>query len=134
MKLERVSKTGFERAWLQPRRTGSPILAALAAVGIPKDTTRAFLKQALTMQRCAALLLLVIALSGPAFGQGCAMCWSSANGSGDESGKRAMSRAVTMLLVPTLGLMAGFVGLAVRYNRRRAAAVEEDEQEHHLED
>jgi hypothetical protein len=83
----------------------------------------------LVMKRCAALLLLLVALTGPAYGQGCAMCWSSANGAGDEGGGRALNRAVTMLLLPTLGLMAGFVGLAVRYNRRREADSEEDSAE-----
>jgi hypothetical protein len=62
-------------------------------------------------------LLLALA-TAPAFGQGCAMCWSSANAA-DSTGRQALNRAVTMLLVPTLGLMAGFVGLTVHYNRKR---------------
>ncbi|MGE0405967.1 MAG: hypothetical protein AB7O65_06690 [Candidatus Korobacteraceae bacterium] len=70
------------------------------------------------MRRMLSILALGMALSSsPAFGQGCAMCWTSANGA-DSGGKRALNRAVTMLLVPTLGLMAGFVVLAVRYGKR----------------
>jgi hypothetical protein len=70
-----------------------------------------------------SLTLLLALASVPAFGQGCAMCWSSANAAG-ERGKQALNNAVTMLLVPTLGLMAGFVALTVRYSRQ-----EEDEED-----
>jgi heme/copper-type cytochrome/quinol oxidase subunit 2 len=71
------------------------------------------------MKRLLCSLALLMALgSAPAFGQGCAMCWSSANAAG-ERGKQALNNAVTMLLVPTLGFMAGFVVLTVRYSRQR---------------
>ena len=52
------------------------------------------------------------------------MCWTSANAA-NSRGKQALNRAITMLLVPTLGLMAGFVGLTVRYNRQRRNELDE---------
>jgi hypothetical protein len=71
-----------------------------------------------TMKRLLCVLTLLVALgSAPAFGQGCAMCWTSANAS-SQRGKIALNRGITLMLVPTLGLLAGFVGLTVVYNRK----------------
>ena len=66
---------------------------------------------------CSIVLLLMLAVA-PAFGQGCAMCYSSAKGA-SAKGQKALSRAVLVLLVPTLSLMAGIVGIGYSYSRKR---------------
>ena len=65
------------------------------------------------------LLSLVVALAAwavPTFGQGCAMCYSSAAGAGEKS-QLALNHAVLVLLVPAVTLLAGFVGIAFAYRR-----------------
>ncbi len=69
------------------------------------------------LQRYAFVLLLMLALSAPALGQGCAMCSSSADATG-EKGRKVLTRAVAVLLFPTLGMMALIVGAAFRYRNR----------------
>jgi hypothetical protein len=65
------------------------------------------------------LLFLVMTLGTvPARAQGCAMCYSSAK-SASKDGQRALSKAVIVLLVPPVGLMAFGVGFAFRYGKRR---------------
>ena len=65
------------------------------------------------------LLFLVLTLGTvPALAQGCAMCYSSAK-SASKDGQRALSKAVIVLLVPPVGLMAFGVGFAFRYGQRR---------------
>lgn len=54
----------------------------------------------------------------PAFGQGCAMCYSAASGSGKD-GLRAINRGVVVLLAPPLGFMVLGAGWAFRYSRKR---------------
>jgi hypothetical protein len=69
--------------------------------------------------RWLPLLFLVLTLgTAPAFAQGCAMCYSSAK-SASKDGQRALSKAVLVLLVPPVGLMAFGVGFAFRYGKRR---------------
>ena len=81
------------------------------------------------MKRLLLIALLYAAVATlPAFGQGCAMCWNSATGA-DERGKSALSRAVTVLLVPPLGLMAGIAGLSIRYAKRRDGDLEKEDLE-----
>ena len=71
------------------------------------------------MTRRSRFLLLALALwCAPAFGQGCAMCYSNAAGA-TKDGQRAISRGVLVLLVPPLGFMSIGVGLAFRYGRKR---------------
>ncbi|HXZ28605.1 MAG TPA: hypothetical protein VEG08_11485 [Terriglobales bacterium] len=59
-----------------------------------------------------ATLLLLFALALPAFGQGCSMCATSAEGA-NQKGQLALSHAVIVLMIPTLGLIAGFAGITV---------------------
>ena len=69
------------------------------------------------LRRYAFVLLLMLALSAPALGQGCSMCSSSADATG-EKGRKVLTRAVAVLLFPTLGMMALIVGAAFRYRNR----------------
>jgi hypothetical protein len=71
--------------------------------------------------RIAAVALGLALWGAPAFGQGCAMCYSSALGAGTK-GQQALSRAVTILLIPPVGMMIGLVGLGALYARRRDRA------------
>jgi hypothetical protein len=69
--------------------------------------------------RLASLALLLASAAAPAFGQGCAMCYSSAAGASHES-QTALNRAVLVLLVPAVTMLVGFVGIAFAYRRERA--------------
>jgi hypothetical protein len=64
----------------------------------------------------SALLLLL--WTAPAFGQGCAMCYSSAAGTSKE-GQHAINRAVMVLLAPPVGFMTIGIGMAFRYGKKR---------------
>lgn len=66
--------------------------------------------------RLYGLILLVALSAAPAFGQGCAMCYTSAKGASD-GGQSALSRAIVTLLIPPVGIMAVLVGVAFRYQR-----------------
>ena len=66
----------------------------------------------------ATLGLFLMLWAAPAFGQGCAMCYSSAAGSTKE-GQNALSRGVLVLLLPPVGFMTLGAGMAVRYSRKR---------------
>jgi len=68
--------------------------------------------------RLARLALLVALWTAPAFGQGCAMCYSSAAGAGEKS-QMALNRAVLVLLIPAVTMLVGFVGMAFMYRRER---------------
>jgi len=56
--------------------------------------------------------------AGPAFGQACAMCYSSAAGAPAE-GQKALRRGVVVLIVPPVGFVTVGLGLAFRYSRKR---------------
>ena len=68
--------------------------------------------------RISHVALLVALWAAPAFGQGCAMCYSSASGT-TLQGKQALSRAVLILLVPPVGLMTFGMAVAFRYGKKR---------------
>ena len=70
------------------------------------------------MRMRLASLILLAATAAPAFGQGCAMCYSSAAGAGHDS-QIALNRAVLVLLVPAVTMLVGFVGMAFVYRRER---------------
>jgi hypothetical protein len=75
------------------------------------------------MKRRAATLVLLLASALPALGQ-CAMCYESATAA-SKKGQQAITRAIGVLLLPTLGMMVGLVTLAVRYK-----GVEERKNDH----
>ena len=62
--------------------------------------------------RLATLGLLLTLWAAPAFAQGCAMCYTSAEGA-SQRGQLALSHAVLALMIATLGLIAGFAGITV---------------------
>jgi heme/copper-type cytochrome/quinol oxidase subunit 2 len=62
----------------------------------------------------------------PAFGQGCAMCYSSATAT-SKDGLRAINKAVLIMMGPTVGFMTiGFVA-AFRYSRKRDEDQDKDQ-------
>ncbi len=75
--------------------------------------------------RLASLVLLVVLGAGPALGQGCAMCYSSAAGT-TKDGQRAISRGVIVLLVPPLGFFGIGMGLALRYGKKRDQDIDQE--------
>jgi len=71
------------------------------------------------MKRQLGLLAFGLLLwAGPAFAQGCAMCYSNATGS-SKDGQRAISRGILVLLIPPVGFMTLGMGLAIRYGNKR---------------
>lgn len=66
----------------------------------------------------AALALVALVSSAPAFSQGCAMCYSTA-AAASKDGQHAISRGVLVLLIPPLGFMTLGIALAFRYSRKR---------------
>ena len=68
--------------------------------------------------KLATLVLFLVLWAGPAFGQGCAMCYSTA-AAASKDGQHAINRAVIVLLVPPVGFMTIGIGMAVRYSKKR---------------
>ena len=75
--------------------------------------------------RLTMLALLIALWAGPAFGQGCAMCYSTAR-SVAKDGQRAINRGVLVLLVPPIGFMTLGVGAALRYGKKRDQDKDQD--------
>lgn len=69
-------------------------------------------------RRFAMLSVFFLLWAAPAFGQGCAMCRSSAEAT-SKDGRKAISKGVVILLVPPLGIMTVGVWMAFRYGKRR---------------
>jgi cytochrome c-type biogenesis protein CcmH/NrfF len=68
--------------------------------------------------RLAIIALALVLWAGPAFAQGCAMCYSTA-AAANKKGQRAINHAVLVLLVPPVGFMTLGIGMAFRYGRKR---------------
>ena len=68
--------------------------------------------------RLAILGFALAMWAAPAFGQGCAMCYSTA-AAASKDGQHAINRAILVLLLPPLGFMTAGVGLALRYGKKR---------------
>ena len=64
-----------------------------------------------------ALALLMFSAM-PALGQGCAMCYSSAEAA-SKGGQKAVEKGVAVLLIPPLSFMTLGLGLAAWYARKR---------------
>lgn len=66
------------------------------------------------MRRKTAALALWFALAAaPAFGQGCAMCYTGANAAGAKA-QKALNRAIGVLMVTTLGMIGGLTVLVIK--------------------
>jgi hypothetical protein len=71
------------------------------------------------MKRILCILTMALGLwAVPAFGQGCAMCYSTA-AAASKDGQKAVNKAILVLLIPPLGFMTAGLGLAFRYGRKR---------------
>jgi hypothetical protein len=64
--------------------------------------------------RSSMFVLALTLWAAPAFAQGCAMCYSSAMGA-SQKGQKALSRAVMVLLLPPVGIMASILAFAFHY-------------------
>lgn len=71
------------------------------------------------MKRTTLTLVMLLGLwAAPAFGQACAMCYSTA-AAASKDGQRAIGRGVVVLVAPPLGVVTLGIGLAFRYSRKR---------------
>jgi len=68
--------------------------------------------------RLAFLTLILLAWTAPAFAQGCAMCYSTAQAN-SKDGQRTLNKAVIVLLIPPAGFMTVGIWMAQRYARKR---------------
>jgi len=79
---------------------------------------RQLTKLATVKLRIAMVVLFFMLWSGPAFAQGCAMCYTTA-AAASKDGQRAINHAVLVLLAPPVGFMTVGMGLVFRYGRKR---------------
>jgi hypothetical protein len=68
--------------------------------------------------RSAILATSLFLWAAPAFGQACAMCYSSAAAASRDS-QKALRKGVAVLIVPPVGLVTLGLGMAFRYGRKR---------------
>jgi hypothetical protein len=60
------------------------------------------------------MTVFLLMFGAPAFGQGCAMCKASAAQAPEET-QRALRRGILVLLLPSLGMVAGLGVLAWKH-------------------
>jgi hypothetical protein len=78
------------------------------------------------MKRRAAAAALWLALAAaPAFGQGCAMCYTGAHAAGEKA-QKALNRAIGVLMATTLGMIGGLALLVFR-NRNSGQELQDHE-------
>jgi hypothetical protein len=70
--------------------------------------------------RLATAAAMFMLWAGPAFGQGCAMCYSTARAVAKD-GQRAISGGVLVMIIPPVGFMTVGFGMAMRYSKKRDA-------------
>lgn len=64
-------------------------------------------------RRTAATALWLALVAAPAFGQGCAMCYTGAHAAGAKA-QKALNRAIGVLMVTTLGMIGGLTVLVIK--------------------
>jgi len=69
-------------------------------------------------RKLAILIAILVGWTAPAWCQGCAMCYSSAQASSIE-GQRAISKGVLVLLIPPAVVMTLGIWMAQRYAQKR---------------
>ena len=67
--------------------------------------------------RLAIVALAFVLWSAPTWAQ-CSMCATSAQAA-DQEGQKALRRGITVLMLPTLGIMITLVGVAYRFRNGR---------------
>ncbi len=70
------------------------------------------------MKRKLATLLLFATLCAPAFGQGCAMCYTGAEAAGAKS-QKALDHGVLILMVTVMSFVGAFAVIAYKYRNPR---------------
>ena len=76
-------------------------------------------------RRLAAVTLWLALAAAPAFGQGCAMCYTGAHAAGAKA-QKALNRAIGILMVTTLGMIGGLAVLVIK-NRNSGQELQNDE-------
>ena len=78
------------------------------------------MRDALIARTCRIVIVLALLLmpAAAALGQGCAMCYSTAQAA-SKDGQRALSRGIVILAIPPLGVVTLGLGLAIRYSKKR---------------
>ena len=72
----------------------------------------------MNVRRILTVLTLLTLPVSYAVGQGCAMCYSTAQAA-SKDGQRALSRGIVILVIPPLGVVTLGLGLAIRYGKKR---------------
>ncbi|HTR23863.1 MAG TPA: hypothetical protein VMI10_07750 [Terriglobales bacterium] len=68
--------------------------------------------------RIVIAMALLMLPAASALGQGCAMCYSTAQAA-SKDGQRAIARGIVILAIPPIGVVTLGLGLAFRYGKKR---------------